>query len=324
MQDGDGTIKRNSDGTLEAVAGHFNYQKPGVTLVKTRRDATGSDAGLEGADWDGWTVLVHNARLQPPTVAKNGFQLVDDDIESLGIDFLDDAAVTKAYYPECERLLKAATGAVTVKAFDHNVRSTRGFEEGKRLKGGNAVQQPAPIVHGDYTATSAPRRVELLGETPKLNDVLRPILGDKPLLSEAEVAAVAKEKKHFALMNVWRNISLEPVRHTPLACCDAQTQRSQDFLTFEIHYADRVGENYFARHSDLHKWFYFPEMRRTEAMLIKQWDSNGALAQGAKADASDGKPSTFTLHSAFKDPMTTPDTPSRESIEVRCVLLFDD
>eukprot|EP00971_Amphidinium_carterae_P145626 2886219-Amphidinium_carterae.4 len=62
-----------------------------------------------------------------------GFQLVDDDIESLGIDFLDNASVTQSYYPECERLLKATTGAI--QAFDHNVRSSRGFEEGKRLKG---------------------------------------------------------------------------------------------------------------------------------------------------------------------------------------------
>ena len=32
----------------------------------------------------------------------------------------------------------------------------------------------------------------------------------------------------------------------PLALCDAQTVEPDDLVVFEIHYADRVGENYFA------------------------------------------------------------------------------
>ena len=34
------------------------------------------------------------------------------------------------------------------------------------------IQAPATLVHGDYTLTSAPRRVAILGEPPKTNDVL--------------------------------------------------------------------------------------------------------------------------------------------------------
>ena len=42
---------------------------------------------------------------------------------------------------------------------------------------------------------------------------------------------------------------------------------------FEIHYADRVGQNYFAAHHPDHAWNYFPALTRDEALLIKQWDS---------------------------------------------------
>ena len=42
---------------------------------------------------------------------------------------------------------------------------------------------------------------------------------------------------------------------------------------FEIHYADRIGQNYFAAHHPDHDWFYFPALTRDEALIIKQWDS---------------------------------------------------
>ena len=32
----------------------------------------------------------------------------------------------------------------------------------------------------------------------------------------------------------------------------------------EVHYEDRVGENYFVKYSPAHKWFYYPEMRNDE------------------------------------------------------------
>ena len=40
-----------------------------------------------------------------------------------------------------------------------------------------------------------------------------------------------------------------------------------------------MGENYFAKPSPRHRWFYFPHMEGDEAMLIKQWDSAGPLRE---------------------------------------------
>ena len=120
----------------------------------------------------------------------------------------------------------------------------------------------------------------------------------------------------------------EPVARDPLALCDGQSVEPHDLVVFEIHYHDRIGENYFAKYAPRHEWWYYPAMKKDEVVLIKQWDSAGALAQscGRSSDSSVGNgraPCTFSFHSAFSDPSTPPDAPDRQSIEVRCVVLFD-
>ena len=111
----------------------------------------------------------------------------------------------------------------------------------------------------------------------------------------------------------------------PLALCDAASLHPDDLVVFEIHYADRIGENYYAKHSAGHRWHFYSALTRDEALLIKQWDAAGELARskGATADAANpDAPCTFSLHSAFEDPETPPDAPDRWSIEVRCVALY--
>jgi hypothetical protein len=66
-------------------------------------------------------------------------------------------------------------------------------------------------------------------------------------------------------------------------------------------------------------------MTRDEALLIKQWDSAGLLAQsqGQRPDSDDPQaPCTFSFHTAFDDASTPPDAPARWSIEVRCVVIY--
>ena len=277
----------------------FNYCAPDVTAVSTRRDVAGSDGELEGAAWAPTSVRIHDGRGRPWSLERNGFRLVEDAIDA-DLDLYDDAAVTGRYYGMCEALVaEQCPGATVVRAFDHNVRCEEGKASGRKLKGGSNVQAPAGLVHGDYTAVSAPRRLAQLAEAPKTNDAL-----NKPPLDGVDVAG-----RRFAFVNVWRPIS--EVRSTPLACCDAATVRDdRDLLTFQIYYEDRVGENYFARHHERHAWYYFPRMKREEALLIQQWDSS---SEGA---------AKFALHSAFSDPSSPPDAPARESIEVRLVVVY--
>jgi hypothetical protein len=298
--------------------------------VLTRRDKDGSDAGWQGVDLEARDMPVHDARqvqeTAPCTLARNGFEVRTRPLTDPDLDFYDNDQVVRDYYPQCAEIVREASGAAFVLAFDHNVRSAAGKQSKRRIKGGQQVQGPAHVVHGDYTLTSAPQRLRDLTHPPGANDTLRSLLqeGEAPL-DAAEVEKVLAGGR-FAIINVWRNIAREPVETHPLALCDAATVQPEDLVVFEIHYQDRVGENYFAKHADGHRWYFYPKLTRDEALLIKQWDSAGelALTEGESADASDSdKPCTFSFHSAFEDPTTPPDAPERWSIEVRCIALYD-
>ena len=326
-----------SEAAPESVRlGVFHYMQPSAESslyrngrVLTRRDRDGSDSGRLGVDLEEREMAILDARSFPPsgqpTLAANGFELLRRPMADPDLDFLDHDAVVRAYYPECAGIVRAATGAAVVAAFDHNIRSATGKSGQQRIAGGQQVQGPAHLVHGDYTLTSAPQRLRDLARPPTLNDTYRTALAESETLLDGQAVEEAVESGRFAIVNLWRNIAREPVATRPLALCDAASVRPEELVVFEIHYGDRVGENYFAKHDPRHRWVYWSAMTREEALLIKQWDSAGELArsEGARADAegADG-PCTFSFHSAFEDPATPPDAPDRWSIEVRCAVLY--
>lgn len=356
------TTTSNSNKNNKVVKGVMNYCASHVTAVQTRRDLGGTDGTLEGAEWVHEIVKVRNARLAKEVVKldTHGFQLLhspikvkkkedtkEEDKLSVMDLFLDSDQVVDLYYPQCELLVKQLTGASTVCAFDHNIRSSgragsqlqqQSKEDEKKKSNGNSqavIQQPAGVVHNDYTHVSAPRRLEQLANAPKANDVLKARLQDQSVVDPKLVQEALSGKRRYAFINVWRNIRIEPVQQFPLACVNSQSQSTKELLTFQIIYADRIGENYFVRYSTNHEWNYFPDMTNEEALLIKQWDSHGTLAQQLQqqaqnekdktADAatdSANKVSTFALHSAFMDPTSSPDAPPRESCEVRCIVIW--
>ena len=317
--------------------GSFNYLQQGVEhslyrngLVLTRRDKDGSDGDTQGVLLTDQLMDVHDARALAPgehrTLAANGFELCTRPVGDPQLDFLDHQQVVHNYYDDCVAVLREASGSPHVFAFDHNIRSALGEKNQQRIAGGQQVQGPAHVVHGDYTLISAPDRLRALAKPPSGNDTLRPVLPEGTSLLDPQAVDHALSGGRYAIINVWRNIADEPVAMHPLALCDAQTVDPQDLVVFEIHYQDRIGENYFAKHSARHRWYSYPGLTREEALLIKQWDSAGelALSNGARAD-SEGQPdtSTFSFHSAFEDPSTRPDSPERWSIEVRCLVLYE-
>ena len=83
-----------------------------------------------------------------------------------------------------------------------------------------------------------------------------------------------------------------------------------DLIPTERRYPDRVGETYHITFNPSHRWFYFPEMKREEALVFKCYDSE-----------KDGR-ARFSAHAAFEDPNSSPDAPPRESIEIRTLAFF--
>ncbi|CAE8659593.1 unnamed protein product, partial [Polarella glacialis] len=174
----------------ESVTAPFTYQGDEVPRgllasgkVGTKRDASGADgefwsSGAEGVgiqsercyfgcDFVRRDCAVTNGRGKGFNLDDNGFQLVDHNIEH--IDYVNNEKTVSDYYPMCCELVKRMTGAETVYAFDHNVRSKAKAEAKKKVDGGNAIQGPAFVVHNDYSSTSAPRRLRDLATPPKLN-----------------------------------------------------------------------------------------------------------------------------------------------------------
>jgi hypothetical protein len=333
LENKESEVQHAQPGRGEDRMGRFNYLANSVEpslyrngRVLTRRDHDGSDSGSQGVVIERVSVPVHDARGLACTLERSGFEQRVRPLSDPKLDFLQHRPVVQHYYAECAALVREVTGAAHVFAFDHNVRSAQGKKSGARIAGGQEVQPPAHVVHGDYTLTSAAQRLRDLASPPRANDTLRPFLpAGEALISPALVERVLADSSRFAVINVWRNIADTPVAVHPLALCDAQTVDPGDLVVFEIHYTDRIGENYFARHTPRHRWYFYPAITRDEVILIKQWDSAGPLArsQGARSDASSSDaPSTFSFHSAFVDPATPDDAPDRWSIEVRCMVIY--
>jgi len=326
------------------VTGMFTYMADSVEKslfrngkVIARRNKGGVDEEPVGLHFSPQPMEVLNARLgiavdgaphrEHNTFDAHGFELRPDPLHQSGLgdfDFNDNGRIVSEYYAHCAKLVKEATGAEHVFAFDHNVRSTAPDAGKRHIAGGNTVVSPAAVVHGDYSLTSAPQRLRDFTLPPKANDTLSGVLPDgHSLLSSALVERALAAGGRFGIVNVWRNTRWEPVQKAPLACCDPQSIETDDLVVFEIHYVDRIGENYFAKKAETHRWYYYPEMTRDEALLLKTWDSAGLLgrSQGKQSDKGSST-CTFSFHSAFRSTTEDPDAPDRESIEVRCIVIW--
>jgi hypothetical protein len=212
---------------------------------------------------------------------REGFGLVEH--RTAVKDFWDDDEVRRVYYPECEAFLKEHTGASRVFVFDHVQRRRVPGSEGDRRAAG--PRQPATRVHVDHTARSGPQRVR---------DLL-PDEADELLKGRVQV------------INLWRPLK-GPLQDAPLALCDARTVAEDDLVASDLVYKNRVGETYSVTYNPAHRWYYAPELRRDEALLLKIMDSK-----------NDGQ-ARFMPHTSFTDPTTPADAFPRESIELRTLV----
>lgn len=271
----------------------------------TKRDIDGNDYKIRGVAIESVEVALKDGRENIElTLDKAAFEMVDSAMPE--VNFLDDDDIKVNYLPDCEKLVTDVTGARKVIAFDYNVRSGASEDQGRNIRNGQQVQAPARVVHGDYT---------LSGSLQRLRD----------LADEYDVKDVLDSKERWRIINVWRNRSDYPVVDHPLALCDAESVSPDDLVVFEIHYPHRIGENYFAMPSKNHQWWWYPKVKKDEAILIKQWDSAGmfATSQGVAGDSTTTiRPSTFSLHTAFQPQWQgNGKRPQRESIEVRCIVM---
>lgn len=276
--------------TPRFVTAGLNYLEP--TAARPHSYACEPPPGTprENCKYELHPTAISDARCasEAPCIEREGFALWD--APTAVTDFLDVDKIKQVYYREAAELALAATGATQAFVFDHLVRrrehNRAALTFGRRGNDGLAAANGR--IHNDYTEASGRRRLDLAMANPD----------------------VAARVKRYSIVNVWRSIKGRVV-DTPLAVCDARTLTVSDLVVSEVRYAHRTGEIYVAHHSPLHRWSYFSEMDRHEALVFKQYDSQ--LSGVAR----------FTLHTAFDLPDIPPDAPLRESIELRCLVVYE-
>jgi hypothetical protein len=248
------------------------------TIVAT----PGSRDTRSGATPDPRRVVIHNGRphVKEFALERDGFRFIRHDTKMA--DFYDEDEIRRVYYPEMEALIKAESGAARVHVFDHTLRTAD--DETREAK---KIREVVRRVHNDYTEWSGPQRVRDL------------------LPNEAEELL----KRRFAIIQVWRPIRY-PVETYPLAIADARSLSPQNLVISERRAAERVGQTYAITYNPAHKWYWFPLMRREEALVFKTYES-----------MKDGR-ARWTAHTAFEDPNTPPNARPRESIEIRAFAFF--
>jgi len=268
--------------SLPYVKAELNYLKPMSERPRYYAYELEPGEARSNMEHEAHSLQIHDMRpiASEITLDRQGFAVVEQ--RTAVRDFWDDDEVRQVYYPEAERFITELTGASRVFIFDH-VQRRRIAGAADRSRSG--PRQPATRVHVDHTAKSGLQRVRDL------------------LPNDAEELL----RGRVQVINLWRPIQ-GPLRDAPLAMCDARTIDPVDLVPSDLVYRERVGETYSVTYNPAHEWYYVPEMRRDEALLLKCCDTK-----------TDGR-ARFMAHTSFTDPTTPAEARPRESIELRTLV----
>ena len=289
---------------IRTVDAEINYLAPG-SFINRRFVAPGNEHNT--GTFEPHRVKVRDGRPIKDSFSldRHGFVLANS--PSAVVDFFDKDEVDAVYPDEVVKAVKALTGATSVAPMGWMLRTsgdTSTFKQPKfsdRHQGG--VQPPAGEAHVDTMPDRAERMAPALYERMFPN---------------------GPGFKRFIVSSFWRTFS-EPPQDYPLAVCESSTVGATEgtpntmFVVDELPspeemLADMPGEDQamaaaIFRHNPAHRWWYFPNMTRDEAILLKFHDSDRSKAWR-------------TPHTAFHDP-SFPNAKTRESIEFRTVAYFE-
>jgi hypothetical protein len=298
------TVAETQD-RVRTVKAQINYLLPGPDL---NRRFVAAGVEVNTGNYGPYDVTISDARTirDQFTLDVQGFQLFD--IPSKVGDFFDKDEVDRIYPDEVDAAVKAITGASFVANMGWMARTSGDVSKYRRKTEGpythkGGVQPPAGEAHID----TCPERA-----APSAKALYERVRPDGPGYSR------------FIYTSFWRCFS-EPPQDWPLAVCDARSVRPDEGLQNVLYIVDKIpeGEEMFApmpdeptrpaasifRHNPDHRWWYFSNMVRDEAILLKFHDSDHSVAWR-------------TPHTAFFDP-SFPDAKPRCSVECRTVAYFE-
>jgi hypothetical protein len=266
------------DATSQAgtVPGDVNY----IARSAERPRYYANDHSRDRLSFDPRTVMIADARQAAvaPTLDVEGFAIVPH--VSAVSDFRDSAQVAAVHPAEIRRLLLEATGADEVVV---NGSGVLRFGERSQDSGRLDNSLPARFVHIDISDATA-------------------------AIFSARSAPAGRPILRSCHYNVWRSFSGAP-QDVPLALCDARSLAPEDLLAADAVFdapdkPEWSFEGLVIAHNPRHRWSYFRDMTRDEALLFKTNDSDAGRAH-------------HVPHVAFDDPGCPPGVPPRSSIEMR-------
>ncbi len=239
----------------------------------------------------GRSMFITNARPLTTDLDREGFLLVRH--ASSIADFSrieEDPDVDQRYVAEMTDLLAEVTGAAKVVLLGG----------GKKRYGETATEELSPLLnakparypHADNTDASSAELISMIGL----------------FVDDIDLADYSRH----AMYNAWRAVS-PPPQDIPLAVCDARTVQPADEVTIRAVSLERLGEithdTTGYRHSESHRWHYYPNMTRDEVLVFKAHDT-------------DPHRSRRVPHTAFADPSCPAGVATRASVEVRALALY--
>jgi hypothetical protein len=227
---------------------------------------------------DARPVTIVDGRSEPPRLDREGFQLLRH--KSAVADFSDLAGSGDLHRREIAALVQEITGA------DHVAVTSPGvlrFSEKSDLAGKLNNSFPARFAHVDVSDPTGAAFAER---------------------SKPEGREIAR----FAHFNVWRAVSAPP-QDVPLALCDARSVAPEDLMPSDAIFDEPGGsewsfEGLTVAHNPAHRWVYFSDMDRGDAIIFITNDSDPARPHNVP-------------HCAFNNPLCPEDAPPRASIEMR-------
>jgi hypothetical protein len=242
-----------------------------------------NDHSRDVLEIDAQPMTLTDARTLSPTLDVEGFTLVPH--HSAVTDFADPQAIWDIHRAEIAALVKLLSGADEVQV---NAPGLLRFSEKSGRAGSLNNSMPARFAHVDITDDTAESFV-------------------------ARAAPEGKMIRRHAHYNVWRAIS-PPPQDVPLAMCDARSVVRQDLIAADAIF-DEPGkpewsfEGWVVAHNPAHRWHWFSNMTRDEALVFK---TNDSLAGAAHC----------VPHVAFDDPDCPADAAPRASIEMRATAFW--
>ena len=260
------------------VQGRVNY----VAAMSGRARYFANDHSRDNLQLDSRTITIADRRAtrDQPALTREGFQLVAH--RSQVANFRDPEQIASVHVAEIERLLLDLSGAHRVVV---NPMGVLRFGESSPDAGKLNNSYPARFIHIDLSDPTAAQFAQ-----------------------RSQPKDVTGRVRRFAHYNVWRVLT-PPPQDIPLAVCDARGIQEADRMVADAVF-DTPGqpewsfEGLVVHHNPEHRWSYFSNMTRDEALVFKTNDSDPSQPHDVP-------------HTAFDDPSCPKPVPTRVSIEMR-------